>query len=633
MLLAIDTETTGHRAEAGARPYYISTCTQEGDIRSWEFDVDPKTRGVSPSPKKTQEIRSYLGKFDGFVFHNAKFDIPMLESIDLSIPSLVMVEDTLLASHVLNNRASHKLKDLALLYLDIDTNDEKAFVEAVAKARKIAKKLGWNIARHDSDNEDGENWMKLDGWIFKALVLAGQLESDHPWLKLMPLYGNTDVERTMGLWLFFEATLKEQGFWEAYQLQKQCFAPIMTMERRGIHLHPYNFISRKDYYEIRCTMLTEELRHLSGKEDYNPSSGPQTAKILYEDRGLPVAGITKGGKPSTDKATLKYLFRTECPDDAFLGKLLAYKKNAKTFSDLRSYEGFRGNGWTLHTSFNPVGTDTTRFSSSSPNMQNISKGEIVDDEFGEVAEDAYEIREVFGPAKGRLWLDFDYSQLQLRIFAAISQEQRMIDAFDQGWDAHDFMACQIYKVDKPDKLQRRTAKNVNFGFIFGAQESKITAVCGDPTVWPTVNKLFPNATKFLETTSQAVRKTGYVELGQPVCNYRLYVPLDYKRGNKPKAYVGVCYKVQGLEGLIVKRALSLWNDRLNAEDNDSFLSLQVHDQLIADIPADQPWESIITLAKDLKRLMEQAGAEFGVKTPADASVVREYWTKSEALSL
>lgn len=250
-------------------------------------------------------------------------------------------------------------------------------------------------------------------------------------------------------------------------------------------------------------------------------------------------------------------------------------------------------------------------------------------DLGKMMEDDYKIRQVFGPTPGRIWLDLDYDQLQLRIFAYVSGEERLIKAFDEGWDAHNFVACQIYKTDKPNKLQRRVAKSINFGFIFGAKEKKITAVAGDSSVWRTVNQLFPNAVRFLETTGEETSRKGYVDIG----GYRLYVPKDLNSGYA-KGYTGVCYKVQGLEGLIVKRAMVYWHKYLrdlckrNHSANFSFLTLQVHDELIADFK-NQPREDLLKYGQQLRRLMERAGSDYGVKTPANVEIVATSWDKSE----
>jgi DNA polymerase-1 len=401
------------------------------------------------------------------------------------------------------------------------------------------------------------------------------------------------------------------------------------MEDRGVSLRLEVLNDRVNHYKERSDELLGVMRDMVANPEFNPGSPKQLQEVLFNTLGFPVIKTGKTG-PSTDKHVLKHLYQTH--KSPFLDKLLAFRKCMTTANYLVSYQEKQYNG-RLHSSFNPIGTDTTRLSSSNPNLQNAAKAVDVDPskQDMEVSKDTYNIREVFGPAEGRVWLDADYSQLQLRIFAFVSGETKLIDAFEEGWDAHDFVACQVYKTDNPTKQQRTVAKGINFGFIFGAGENKLTALSGDPSIWQTVNRLFPNAVNYLERTSKQVSRDGYVD----VAGYRLHVPIDPKNG-MPKGYTGVCYKVQGLEGLIVKRAMVYWDEylqnicRLTKSHNHAFLTLQVHDELIADFVS-LPRKNLVQHGNNLKRLMERAGRDYGVATPAEMSLVTKSWDCSEEL--
>ena len=622
--IAIDTECTGVDFHRGDLPYCVSACDANGNTFVWNFEVDPFTRNVEHSDTTVQEIQDKIDSYDWVVFHNSKFDIHALNSIGVFVPP-EKIQDTLLLSHLFNNRESHKLKDLAYKYLDFSKEDEEALLACIASARRVAKRHNWKIIKAENKDLEGESWMKADGWVPSQLIKAG-LADDEEWGHALSRYALCDVERTMGLWLGF---CQENNLMRHYGSQLKLIPVLVGMEDRGVSLRLEVLNDRVNHYKERSDELLGVMREMVDNAEFNPGSPKQLQEVLFNKLGFPVIKTGKTG-PSTDKHVLKHLYQTH--KSPFLDKLLAFRKCMTTANYLVSYQEKQYNG-RLHSSFNPIGTDTTRLSSSNPNLQNAAKAVDVDPskQDMEVSKDTYNIREVFGPAEGRVWLDADYSQLQLRIFAYVSEETRLIKAFEEGWDAHDFVTCQVYKTDNPTKQQRTVGKGINFGFIFGAGESKLITISGDPNIWQTVNRLFPNAVSYLERTSKQVSRDGYVD----VAGYRLHVPIDPKNG-MPKGYTGVCYKVQGLEGLIVKRAMVYWDEylqdlcRFTRCPNNAFLTLQVHDELIADFVS-LPRKILVQHGNNLKQLMEKAGRDYGVATPAEMSLVTKSWDCSEEL--
>jgi DNA polymerase-1 len=221
----------------------------------------------------------------------------------------------------------------------------------------------------------------------------------------------------------------------------------------------------------------------------------------------------------------------------------------------------------------------------------------------------------------------DYSQLQLRIFAHITEEQEMIDAFVHGWDAHDFVARKIFNVpdsEKPTKSQRRIAKNVNFGFIFGASPKKIEKTAGIPGLWDTVLELFPNAHAFIEETKDLINHTGIVNT---MGDYPLQLKMQTNQWSgavEPAAHAGVNYIVQGSEGVIVKRAMRLCDDYLSSEFPEGRIVLQIHDELVFEMPKRFPKKHAFELAK----CMEQAASELGLHAPVEPELIVSRWDKS-----
>jgi DNA polymerase-1 len=257
-------------------------------------------------------------------------------------------------------------------------------------------------------------------------------------------------------------------------------------------------------------------------------------------------------------------------------------------------------------------------SAKNPPLQTVSKAtNPFEDEFDDITallEESPPLRSVFGPQQGRWWLCNDYSQLQLRIFAVVTDEQDMVEAFKRGWDAHDYTARKIFNLKdnvNPSTGQRRIAKNVNFGFIFGASPKKIETTAGMPGLWDTVCAMFPNAHDFIEYQKELLKK------GEPVRTlggYPLDVPMKevkWKATQEKAAHAAVCYIVQGSEGEIVKRAMRKCDDYLSSEYPVGHLVLQVHDELDFDMPARFPKKHGLRL----KGLMEEAALEYGVVAP------------------
>ena len=214
----------------------------------------------------------------------------------------------------------------------------------------------------------------------------------------------------------------------------------------------------------------------------------------------------------------------------------------------------------------------------------------------------------------------------------------MIDAFAAGYDFHGFMASRIFNkdIDKITKSERRIAKNVNFGFVFGASPKKIEATSGMSGLWDTVCSLFPSAHKFMEITKRQVRSRGYVTTPH---GYRLYTKFPHK---------GVNYIVQGCEGDIVKEAMVLCGSYLRQERSgmnqmhgmikavkkqySGHMKFQIHDELIFDLPIKTPRRNrrVIT---DIVKLMEQPGEDIGMVLPVDVERTETDWSQAKSYEL
>jgi DNA polymerase-1 len=481
----------------------------------------------------------------------------------------------------------------------------------------------------------------MDYWL-PAAVYNGVPASQRPQLpdellsSVLRNYLRADVVNTFELAEFYFHELTERhpdNLTELLDVNRQIEHVLWKMELQGVWVRKAELDNAFEACNHYISLLSQTCKQLSGIENITDA---KLRTLFFDKWKLEPIKKTKGGQASVDAATLLALHSSvsESEHDAekhkFFGCYLALKKYEKKQQFLTTYRNVTCKGY-LNPSFKSVGTTTTRMSSENPNIQQVTKAS------NPYEEDAPDIaawlkaspsmRSVFGPSPGCWWLDCDYSQLQLRIFAAVTQEQEMMDAFDKGWDAHDFVARKIFGVadsDSPTKAQRRIAKNVNFGFIFGASPKRIEKTAGVKGLWNTVLSMFPNAHAFIEQTKADIRARGYIETsgGYPL---ELRDNINPYTGRLEKAaHAGVNYIVQGTEGVIVKRAMRLCDDYLTSEFPEGRLVLQCHDELVFEAPKYFPKKHVWNLTD----LMEQAAADYGVKAPVDPELVTTCWDKS-----
>lgn len=688
--LAVDTETTGFDLRHGCKPYMVTTCSEEYETHVWEWPVNPLTREPGTSPRTLEAVKEHLrGKV--LVFHNPQFDVQALFSIGVPV-DWSLVEDTLTASHVLDNTGSHGLKDLCIRYLMEPADDVQRLKAAVTESRRIARSLKWDICREGHPHFPGVRFGEKnplwhqDTWLPRTLtqyyggkrlspkaVLADPHEIPEYYESIAREYGLKDAVRTMRLWkLFLRAFQTEgvvnnppHGLWPVYLARRLTLPALAAMESRGLPLSVHRTKTKLKSYKLTKERLTTSLQKIAGDTELNPNSGPQLAKVIFGPDsvlGQPAQTFTTKARfpdgrrvPATDKAEIVKIYKRyepnppdkpqgrrvweEHPAFQFSKNLLCLKKFEKATGMLESYlhrsvagpDGFNR----LHTRLVLTGTETTRTASWDPNLQNVTKD---DDRVlpPSLLEHLYKhlglsVRPVFGPVPGTIWYACDWISMQLRLFAYVSGEQRLIDAFAAGWDPHDYMAHRIFNLPedgKPSAGQRTIAKNVNFGFIFGAQEHRIDSTAMQPGLYQELRVMFPNAIQYMEATIRQVRKHGYVYTPG---GYRLYVTDEH---------AGVNYIIQGAEGEIVQLALRLCHRATESgiplhrpTPTTPALSLRplmvIHDELIfeaegTDVDVHRP------AVNALSGLMERAGYLYaGYNLPVSVDVIKHLWGQKE----
>lgn len=624
-ILAIDTETTGLSFRRGARPFYVSTCTSDGTTRCWRTEVDPFTREVNWGYKDKEEIREYIGRYYP-IFHNAKFDIEALKSIGISVNWQDGYEDTLLASHAVSSSGTHKLKELGVKYLKYSDYDEVQLKKQVTRARNAAAKLGWNLAYKPATKTQKKKGIpQMDYWV------PAQIFPDDTTLEA---YATNDVERTMLLWLAFEQILREDDLWDGYAAEKELQLVVNKTEQVGItvdlgRIDPnIAYVSKERNRELgKATGLVERLFN----RKINIDSPDDLCWALHDKKAfnLPVVKLTEKGNISSDKDALKILLQ-QSDIDSYEYKFVKHVLTSKAYTSgmryMKSYKtsGFNiREGWvSLYPSLNQLGAKTNRFSSSNPNGQNIGKKKkymIGDDEII-----VPKSRDNFCPLPENVWYAIDYSQIEVRVFATISGEQSILDALDAGYDFHGYVASKIFNkpIDEISDQERTIAKNVNFALLFGASPRKVDATAGMVGAYDLFAGQFPNAAEFMQTTIEAVKKTGYIST---VDGYRLDVPLR-------QPYKSVNYKVQGTAGRIIKKSMCL----IAKEDwfnwKDVKMMLQVHDELLFEIKKESKYNSPEYIQR-LGVLMEEAGLSMGISTPVSVERIDDSWGNGKEINI
>ena len=654
MLGACDTETTGIAFNQGCKPFLVDiamcdTTAEDGSNErlTCEWDVDPSSRKVIIRKKDLREIVDVLNDPDiTWAFHNAKFDVRAIDracqsvGVDFDpIAFLRRVHDTCCMSHALDSSGSHKLKDLGLLYCDIDTDDETELREVVAAARRYGKSQGWAVAGFDTmpwhqrapkSVEGTEGWWVCDMWLPRAMAKHKNLPTDDPAWRVCSRYCGMDVERTLMLYLVLTSALEDEPeLIPNYELQRSQLVVTFDMEEFGVSLNDADLSN-----EIkRITKIKDEYgdkaKKLTGDPEFNLNSSPQKQRYLYEDLKLVPFKVTEAGNPSTDAEALDKLKESLLEHEDTLNKreraaldfCEAYGIYSKCNTAAKYLTGYYAvsniridteRDWRIiYPSFNITGTQTVRFSSSNPNLQNVGKGKDAFEDYGYLN---LSLRKVFGPAPGREWWAVDYDQLQLAIFAFASAEPAMMEAIRAGYDFHDFMARSIFDVpkgEKPTDGQRRIGKNVNFGFIFGAGPDKIERTARKPGLYELLGEMFPNAIDFISKNKYKAKIDGYI---YTMGGYKLNVP-------SRQSYAATNYIVQGTEGEMVKSAMYACWEYLYDNVPDGRLCLNVHDEIIFDFPVGEGDQHI----RHLCDLMEENGAKYGVDCTVGAKYIDTNW--------
>lgn len=410
--------------------------------------------------------------------------------------------------------------------------------------------------------------------------------------------------------------LKENGQWDLYyKIELPLIYVLANMELVGMGVNRQGLIDYGKSLDGKLDELTKDIYWLAG-EEFNINSPKQLSYILFEKLGL------KGGKKTkTGWSTSADILEKLKDKDEIVSKVLEYRSYSKlksTYAD--GLLSVLHDDDRIYSTFNQTITTTGRISSTEPNLQNIP----VRIELGR------QLRKVFIPKKDFVYIDADYSQIELRVLAHLAGDENLINAFKENQDIHTITASQVFNVpfEEVTSLQRRNAKAVNFGIIYGigafslSQDLNITKKEADAYIESYFAK-YPKIKAFIDECVESARTTGY---GVTIFNRRRYIPEINSSNFLQRSFgerVAMNMPVQGTAADIIKIAMVKVYNRMKKENLKSQLVLQVHDELLIEAYKDEvdrvsailqeEMENAVTLFVPLVAEVHEGGNWYEVK--------------------
>ena len=489
------------------------------------------------------------------VGQNFKYDLTIFARNGIDVQGVAF--DTMLESYVLNSTGRHNMDDLAKRYLGHQTI---SFEEIAGK---------------------GKNQL-----TFNQIPLEKAAE-----------YAAEDADVTMKLQqVLWEKLSKEPTLKKLFkEMELPLLGVLSRMERRGVLIDSDALFLQSNEIANRLSELEEQAYVLAG-QPFNLASTKQLQEILFDKLGLPVIQKTPKGAPSTNEEVLEELaFSHELPKVLVEHRGLSKLKSTYTDKLPQMVNPQTGR---VHTSYHQAVTATGRLSSSDPNLQNIPIRN----------EEGRRIRQAFIAREGFTVVAADYSQIELRIMAHLSQDQGLINAFTQGKDIHRSTAAEIFGVslDEVTSEQRRNAKAINFGLIYGMSAFGLSRQLGigradAQSYMDLYFKRYPGVQTFMHDIREKAKAQDYVET---LFGRRLYLPdINSSNGMRRKAAerVAINAPMQGTAADIIKRAMIQLDQKLQ-NDPDIAMIMQVHDELVFEVRS----EKVAFYSELIKTQMESA---------------------------
>ncbi len=568
--IAVDTETTS-LDYMDAELVGVSLCIDEGE--ACYIPVAHRYAGAPAQLDRQRVVDALKPHLERVgldkIGQNIKYDAHVFHRCGIALAP--MRHDTMLQSYVLDSTATrHNMDDLARYYLGLET------IHYEDVAGKGAKQIGFDEVPLEQAgpyaSEDADITLRLHR------VLLPKLEQEP---KLLSVY--RDIEMPL-------------------------VPVLMRMEQRGVVIDKALLEKQGRELEQQMHEIEKRIHELAG-EAFNLGSPKQIQAILFEKLKLPVIRKTPKGQPSTAEDVLEELAQDyEIPQLLLEYRSLSKLKN--TYIDKLPQQIHPHTG-RIHTTYQQAVTSTGRLSSTNPNLQNIPVR----------TPEGRRIREAFIAPPGCKIMALDYSQIELRIMAHLSGDENLLHAFEIGEDVHRHTAAEVFgvSIDEVTPDQRRAAKAINFGLIYGMSAFGLAKQLGIPrneaqAYVDLYFERYPGVRKYMEETRKRAHEQGYVET---VFGRRLYLPELKSRNPQQRQYAertAINAPMQGTAADIIKRAMIAVDDYIRGRDGRVHMVMQVHDELVFEIAEDEIEHSrdriaeLMTGAADLKvRLVVDIG--------------------------
>ncbi|MBP5978605.1 MAG: DNA polymerase I [Halomonas sp.] len=490
---------------------------------------------------------------------NLKYDISVLANYDIIVAG--PLADTMLASYVLNSTATrHDMDSLALKYLGEKTI---SFEEIAGKG---AKQLTFNQIA---------------------------LEQAVP-------YACEDVDITLRLYDVLRPLVESEGRLAEVldRLELPLIKVISRIERNGVAIDAERLHQQSQQLDKRIRELEQKAFELAGRE-FNLGSPKQLGEILFNEQKIPVIKKTPKGAPSTAEAVLEEL-ALDYPLPKVIMEHRGLSKLKSTYTD-KLPKLINKQSKRVHTSYHQAVTATGRLSSSDPNLQNIPIR----------TEEGRKIRQAFIARPGYKIVAADYSQIELRIMAHLSEDKGLLEAFAEGRDIHTATAAEVFgtALDKVSNDQRRSAKAINFGLIYGmsawglARQLRIDRSQAQTYIDRYFDR-YPGVARYMERIRTQAAEDGFVET---VLGRRLYLPEIHSQNRNRRQgaeRTAINAPMQGTAADIIKQAMIDVDAWLADGKFDALMVMQVHDELVFEVKEDQVEEFM----REVQARMQAAAA-------------------------
>lgn len=536
-ILALDTETTG-------------TEPMDAELVGMSFSISENEAFYIPVPKDRSEALKIVNEFRSVfenenslkVGQNIKYDMIVLQNYGVEVKGALF--DTMIAHYVLQPELRHGMDYLAEIYLHYKTIHIDELIGAKGKNQKNMRDLDpKEVYRYAC--EDADITLKLKNVLEKELR-------------------ENDAER-----LF-------------YDIEMPLVPVLVNIERNGVLLDTEALKQSSIHFTAEMERIEKEIYELAG-ESFNIASPKQVGEVLFDKLKITEkAKKTKTGQYVTSEEVLESL-RHKHPVVEKILEHRGLKKLLGTYIDALP-QLINPRTGRVHTSFNQTVTSTGRLSSSNPNLQNIP----IRDENGK------EIRKAFIPDEGCLFFSADYSQIELRIMAHLSEDKNMIDAFLSNHDIHTSTAAKVYKkeLEEVDSDMRRKAKTANFGIIYGisvfglAERMNVDRKEAKELI-DGYFETYPSVKAYMDSSIEVAREKGYVET---IFHRKRFLPDINSRNAIVRGYAernAINAPIQGSAADIIKVAMARIYERFRKEGIKAKMILQVHDELNFSVPLDE----------------------------------------------